>query len=105
MPLRTCGVFAPPWRRLSVERSEKKLELGIDECDLFLLFWSSESKRSEMGRKEVRYALTRRGDDELALPEIRPVIVEGPPIVEPWEELAHLHFNDRLLYFMRPPER
>jgi hypothetical protein len=31
------------------------------------------------------------------------VILEGPPIVEPWEELEHLHFNDRLLYFMRPP--
>ena len=87
------------------ERWAKKIELGIDECDLFLLFWSSESKRSEWVRKEVAYALARRGDDELAPPEIRPVIVEGPPIVEPWEELAHLHFNDRLLYFMRPPER
>jgi len=87
------------------ERWEKKLELGIDECDLFLLFWSSESKRSEWVRKEVRYALARRGDDEMAPPEIRPVIVEGPPIIEPWEELAHLHFNDRLLYFMSPPPR
>jgi hypothetical protein len=84
------------------DRWAKKLELGIDECDVFLLFWSNESKRSEWVRKEVRYALDRRGEDELAPPEIRPVILEGPPIVEPWEELAHLHFNDRLLYFMQP---
>jgi hypothetical protein len=84
------------------DRWAKRIELGIDECDLFLLFWSSESKRSEWVRKEVRYALDRRGDDELSPPEIRPVIVEGPPIVAPWEELAHLHFNDRLLYFMNP---
>jgi hypothetical protein len=86
------------------DRWEKKLELGIDECDLFLLFWSTESKRSEWVRKEVRYALARSGRDELSPPQIRPVILEGPPIVEPWEELAHLHFNDRMLYFMRPPD-
>jgi hypothetical protein len=86
------------------DRWEKKLELGIDECDLFLLFWSSESKQSEWVRRETRYALDRRGKNELSPPEIRPVLLEGPPIVEPWEELAHLHFNDRLLYFMRPPD-
>jgi hypothetical protein len=90
---------------LSIEpgdRWAKKLELGIDECDLFLLFWSQEAKRSEWVRREVQYALARRGGNELAPPEIRPVILEGPPIVEPWEELADLHFNDRLLYFMSP---
>lgn len=87
------------------ERWARRIELGIDECDLFLLFWSNQSKSSEWVRKEVAYALARRGDDELAPPEIRPVIVEGPPIVEPWEELAHLHFNDRLLYFMSPPDK
>jgi TIR domain len=85
------------------DRWEKKLELGIDKCDLFLLFWSSEAKESQWVRREVQYALDRRGGDELSPPEIRPVILEGPPIVKPWEELAHLHFNDRLLYFMRPP--
>ena len=51
----------------------------------------------------MQYALARSGGHELLPPEIRPVILEGPPIVEPWEELAHLHFNDRLLYVMRPP--
>jgi TIR domain len=85
------------------DRWERKLELGIDECDLFLLFWSSEAKRSKWVRREVRHALARQGGDELAPPEIRPVILEGPPIVAPWKELRHLHFNDPLVYFMRPP--
>jgi hypothetical protein len=83
------------------DRWSKKLELGIEDCDLFLLFWSNEAKQSEWVRKEVQYALARRGEDDLSPPEIRPVILE---FVEPWEELAHLHFNDRLLYFMRPLE-
>ena len=85
------------------DRWERRLELGIDECDVFLLFWSTNAKNSEWVRKEVAYALARAGGDELAPPEIRPVILEGPPVVKPWEELAHLHFNDRLTYFMRPP--
>ena len=82
------------------DRWLRRLELGIDECDLFLLFWSSEAKSSNWVRQEVRHALQRRGGDDLAPPEIKPVIIEGPPVVEPWEELAHLHFNDRVLYFM-----
>jgi hypothetical protein len=82
------------------DRWVKRIELGIDECDLFLLFWSNEAKDSEWVRREVRYALARQAGDELAPPDIRPVILEGPPIVTPWAELEHLHFNDRLLYFM-----
>jgi hypothetical protein len=84
------------------DRWERGLERAIDECDLFLLFWSSAAKESKWVRREVRHALARKGGDDLEPPEIRPVILEGPPIVEPWEELAHLHFNDRALYFMRP---
>jgi hypothetical protein len=87
------------------DRFSKRIQFGIDECDLFLLFWSRDAKSSEWVRKEVRHALARKAGDDLSPPEIRPVIVEGPPIVEPWEELAHLHFNDRLLYFMRCRER
>jgi hypothetical protein len=85
------------------DRFSKRIQLGIDECDLFLLFWSRDAKASEWVRKEVRHALSRKAGDDLSPPEIRPVILEGPPIVEPWEELAHLHFNDRHLYFMRQP--
>ena len=83
------------------DRWSQRIELGIDQCDLFLLFWSSDAKASEWVRREVRYALTRKGGDDLQPPEIRPVVLEGPPIVEPWEELSDLHFDDRHLYFLR----
>ena len=82
------------------ERWEKELYHHIDKCDLFLLFWSTSAKQSKWVLKEVLYALERQGKDELNSPEIIPVIIEGPPIVSPPEELQHLHFNDKLLYFM-----
>ena len=49
---------------------------------------------------EVDYALRRKGASELNPPEIRPVIIEGPPIVPPPPELVHLHFNDRVQYLI-----
>ena len=85
------------------ERWERALYRHIDECDLFLLFWSRAARDSEWVLKEVRHAMERKGGNDLALPEIIPVILEGPPPVEPPEELKPLHFNDRLLYFMRTP--
>jgi hypothetical protein len=85
------------------DRWERKLYLSIAECDLFLLFWSSEAKASRWVRREVQYALERKGGDDFARPEIRPVIIEGPPITPPWPEVAHLHFGDRLVYFMAQP--
>jgi hypothetical protein len=84
------------------ERWAQRLEAGIDDCDLFLLFWSSRAKQSEWVRKEVDYALQRKAGDDLRPPEIRPVLLVERPIAEPWEELADLHFNDRLLAFMSP---
>jgi hypothetical protein len=50
------------------ERWSKRIELGIDECDLFLLFWSREAKRSDWVRREVRYALTRKAGDDMLPP-------------------------------------
>jgi len=46
--------------------------------------------------RECRYAIEKKGIERLI-----PVILEGPPPVEPPPELAAIHFNDRLLYFMR----
>jgi hypothetical protein len=80
-----------------------ELERAIREADLFLLFWSSSAKASTWVRKEVDFALACKEGDELSPPEIRPVIIEGPPVIPPWDDLAHLHFNDRVLYFMRRP--
>jgi TIR domain len=82
------------------DRWERKLYLSIDQCDLFLLFWSRHAKASRWVRTETQYALKRKGDDDFAPPVIHPVILEGPPIPRPWPELAHMHFGDRLVYFM-----
>jgi len=86
------------------ERWERKLHEHIDECDVFMLFWSTAAKESQWVRKEVEYALKRKGTDDSAPPEIVPILVEGPPIPLPPPELSHIHFNDRLLYYMQNPK-
>ena len=84
---------------------ERRLYDEIDRCDLFLLFWSSAAKKSPWVLKEVHYALMRHAGNELAPPEILPVIIEGPPPVPPPPELAYLHFNDRMIYFIQHRHR
>jgi serine/threonine protein kinase len=84
------------------ERWEHKLYQHIDECDCFMLFWSTASKESKWVTKEVLYALDRQRRDHSRPPEIVPVMIEGPPVPLPNPELAHLHFNDKLLYYMKP---
>ena len=86
------------------DRWKRKLYLHIDRSDLFLLFWSTNAKQSQWVLEEVRYAIKRKGGNDLAPPDLIPVIIEGPPVPEPPVELAHLHFNDYLVYFMVPPE-
>jgi len=76
------------------DRWEKELYRHIDDCDLFLLFWSTAAKESKWVLKEVLYALERQGEDGLHSP------IEGPPPVSPPDELQHLHFNDKLLYLI-----
>ncbi len=84
------------------DRWEKQLYRHIEESDLFLLFWSTSASNSEWVLKEVRYALQCKKGDDFAPPEIKPVVIEGPPPPAPPMELAHLHFNDYILYFMNP---
>jgi hypothetical protein len=82
-------------------RWEQELYKHIDTCDVFLLFWSSASKESPWVDKEVRYALARKENSGTDSPEIIPILIEGPPVPFPPEHLSHLHFNDRMLYFMQ----
>ena len=82
------------------ERWEQSLYKHIDESDLFLLFWSSAAKNSKWVREEVKYALGLRTQSAGELPEIVPIVLEGPPVPEPLPELAHLHFNDQILHFV-----
>lgn len=78
------------------DRWAKELFRHIDESDVMFLFWSSAARASDGVRKEWKYALEKKGDDF-----IRPVIIEGPPHPAPPQELEHLHFDDKVLYFIR----
>jgi len=82
------------------DRWERELYRNIDQSDVFFLFWSTHARNSTWVLKEVQYAIQRKGGDECAAPEIVPIIIEGPPPVPPPPELAHLHFNDKFMYFM-----
>jgi hypothetical protein len=84
------------------ERWERELYRHIDEADVFLLSWSTAAYESEWVRREANYALERSRDDPDGYPVIWPMIIEGPPVLEPWPELSGLHFNDPLIYVMRP---
>jgi hypothetical protein len=87
------------------DRWEKQLYRHIDESDLFLLSWSTSASKSEWVLREMRYALRHKGGDDLAPPEIKPVIIEGPPSPPPPQELSHLHFSDYFLYFINSTGR
>ena len=84
------------------ERWEKELYKQIDDCDLFLLFWSSAARDSKWVYQETLYARQRRIESETEEPDIIPMMIEGPPPPEPWSDFNDLHFNDKLIYLMRP---
>lgn len=75
-------------------RWEKGLYREIDNCDLFLLFWSQSARDSEWVAKEVRYALERQNGSDDRSPDVVPLVLEGPPAPRPPEFLQHLHFDD-----------
>ena len=82
------------------ERWERRLYPEIDSCDLFLLFWSKHAVRSEWVIREAEYALRRQESDPDRLPDIRPVIIDGPPSPPPPPALQALHFNDAMRYLI-----
>lgn len=87
------------------ERWERALYRHIDECDVFLLFWSRAAAASPWVAKEIEYALARKADGEDSPPDIQPVPLEGPPPVPPPASLSALHFNDALLAHIRAAEQ
>ena len=80
------------------EQWEQKLFEEIDNCDVFYLFWSKSASDSQWVKQEWEYALKIRG--QKSLPEIIPVPIEGPPCIDPPDQLRHLHFNDGFLFFL-----
>lgn len=77
------------------------LEQHIRDCDLFLLFWSTNARNSEWVLKEVKFALARKNGQREAPPMIQPIPLELP-VVPPPLELGHLHVNDSILYLIEP---
>ncbi len=82
------------------ERWEQELYKNIDDSDIFFLFWSNAAKESKWVLQELEYAINLKHGNEENPPLIQPVPIEGPPIVSPPEKLGHMHFNDRILYFI-----
>jgi hypothetical protein len=82
------------------ERWERKLYREIDRCDVFFLFWSSYAASSDWVIREAEYALHRQDTSTEEMPDIRPVILEGPPPVPPPDSLKKIHFNDLLSYVL-----
>jgi hypothetical protein len=77
----------------------KELFRQIDNADVFFLFWSSAARDSEWVLKEVEYAINKKKGNDNNPPEIYPVILEST-FVEPPDNLKHLHFNDKIVYFI-----
>jgi hypothetical protein len=80
------------------QRWERGLYKEIDACDLFLLFWSYVSSRSEWVAKEAQYALERQRQTFDHRPDIVPFILDGPPPPQVPAFLSHLHFDDWMRY-------
>ena len=76
------------------QQFEPELFAAIDKCDLFLLFWSKTAAASDWVIRETEHALERRATGDHEEPEIKPIILEGPPVPLPPPSLGHLHFND-----------
>jgi hypothetical protein len=87
------------------EKWQPRLFEEIDRCQLFLLFWSSHAAKSEWVIREAEYALAQQTKSRPAeVPEIAPVILEGPPVPAPPESLKHIHFNDPIRYVISAVE-
>jgi hypothetical protein len=82
------------------ERWERHIHDEIATCDAFYLFWSSHAKRSEWVVKEAVLALNHQTNSTGGTPYFLPIIIEGPPIVEPPLELSEIHFNDPLQHII-----
>ena len=77
---------------------ERVIFKQIEDADAFLLFWSTAARRSMWVAKEIDYMLEQQTRNKSGLPTVIPIILEGPPPPPPPPRLAHMHFNDYLLY-------
>jgi hypothetical protein len=77
----------------------------INRCDVFMLFWSRKAKASKWVLREVSYALKQQTRSPTKLPDIKPVVLEGPPPPRPPKSLQHIHFDDPICYVIASSAR
>jgi TIR domain len=82
------------------EAFEKALLSEIRNRELFLLFWSSAARQSDWVRKETTWAYETQCSSAAKLPDIVPIVLDGPPPPEPFEFLQGRHFDDRFQYMV-----
>jgi hypothetical protein len=82
------------------DRWSERIMAWIEECDVFVLFWSKAASKSPEVLKEAKHALKCSKRSRRRTPEIVPVVLEGPPSPIPPAWLSHIHFNDPICYFL-----
>jgi hypothetical protein len=107
LKLLNIDVFADVFALRAGQNWAEGLSKAIAECDLFLLVWSTSARNSEWVLRETLLALGKQRESNCGEPAIVPLIVEGPPPVEPPPELQHIHFNDvmQTVYFAEEQSR
>jgi len=83
-------------------RWQRELYRRIDECDLFILMWSDNARRSEWVIREAEYALASQERKEKANQrmKIAPYVLEGPPHPQPPPSLQPIMMDDRLQHMI-----
>lgn len=84
----------------AMEDWEKRLHEAIDQCDLFLLFWTASAAQSQWVERETRYAMQRQGSSLQEMPDIAPIFLDPDP-PHPPEWLRSRHFDSILRLAMR----
>jgi hypothetical protein len=85
-------VFMDSYSIRAGEDWQAALARAIDEADIFQLFWSPNSARSDNVRNEWEYALGYRCPENQCVTFIRPVYWQKP-LTSPPPELSHLNFR------------
>lgn len=86
---RELTVFIDKEQLRTGERWEERLYYEIENCNMFILFWSKSARRSVWVNKEINHAVKTIGDSS-----IRPIVLEKCP---PPKGLEHLHFDSGIL--------
>lgn len=84
----------------TMEDWEPRLHSAINECDLFLLFWTASASRSEWVEREARYAVARQKKTNEEMPDVMPVFLE-PEAPQPPDWIKDRHFDSMLRLAMQ----